>query len=385
MTNPPDSSPQSAVGGAKDRFWIPRFWDGMHFSGWMRLLARNRFAVAPRRVCMALIIAGLGPFHCVMWAIQKLLYGRQIEQTEIREHPIFIIGHWRSGTTLLHELLVLDKRHTYPDTYACFAPNHFVATGRFIPGLLRFLLPSRRPVDNMAAGWERPQEDEFALCNMGIRSPYLTIVFPNRPPQEQDYLTLKEVSGDALDRWKRGFVWFLRCLTFREPKRIVLKSPAHTCRIRVLLELFPDARFVHIVRDPYVIFPSTVNLWKRLYRDQGLQVPRYEGLKEHVFETFSRMYEVFEEERELIDPARFSEVRYEDLVKDPLGQMRRIYDDLGIGGFEAVRPALEKHLVGVAGYKTNRYKISPEIRAEITRRWGFYVRKYGYSSQPAQV
>ena len=133
-------------------------------------------------------------------------------------------------------------------------------------------------MDNMAAGWNHPQEDEFALCNMGARSPYLTIVFPNRPPQDQEYLDLERVSPEGLRRWKAKLRWFLQCITLRNPKRIVLKSPPHTCRVKVLLEMFPKAKFVHIVRDPYVIFPSTVNLWKRLYRDEGLQMPNLRGL-----------------------------------------------------------------------------------------------------------
>ena len=88
--------------------------------------------------------------------------------------------------------------------------------------------------------------------------------------------------------------WFLKCVTLRSPKRIVLKSPLHTSRVRTLLSMFPNAKFVHIVRDPYVIFPSTVSLWKRLYRDQGFQMPTYNGLDEYVFKAFSRMYDAFE-------------------------------------------------------------------------------------------
>ena len=129
-------------------------------------------------------------------------------------------------------------------------------------------------MDNMAAGWDRPQEDEFALCNIGARSPYLTIAFPNRPPQDQDYLDFRGVPTAEVERWKRAFLWFLKCLTLRNPKRIVLKFPGHTARIRTLLEMFPKAKFLHIVRNPYVLFPSTVNLWKRLYRDEGLQMPQ---------------------------------------------------------------------------------------------------------------
>ena len=68
---------------------------------------------------------------------------------------------------------------------------------------------------------------------------------------------------------------------------------------------------------PVRLFPSTVNLWKRLYRDEGLQVPRYEGLEEHVFKTLTRMYETFECDRKLIGPGQFCEIRYEELVADP--------------------------------------------------------------------
>ncbi len=199
---------------------------------------------------------------------------------------------------------------------------------------------------------------------MGVRSPYLTITFPNHPPQDQEYLDFRGVPAPALERWKRAFLWFLKRVTVRSPKRIVLKSPPHTARIRVLLEMFPKAKFVHIVRDPYVIFPSTVNLWKRLYRDEGLQMPTYDGLEEHVFATFTRMYEAFERDRGLIGPGQFCEIRYEDLVADPIGADAAGLRRLELGDFEAVRPAIEKYFAGQKDYKTNRYQITPEMRAD---------------------
>jgi len=135
--------------GYKDRFWIPRFWDGMCLGGWIPLLVRNRFAVSPIRMAMALLILCLGFLNLVLWLLQTALYGRKIERTKIEDDPIFVIGHWRSGTTLLHELLVLDRRHTFADTYACFAPNHFLVSGWLIKPWLKLLLPSRRPMDRL--------------------------------------------------------------------------------------------------------------------------------------------------------------------------------------------------------------------------------------------
>lgn len=382
MATSTDKTAAQTKPGSNDRFWELRLLDGMCFTGWVRLLVRNRFAVslAPTRVGMAAAVSIVSVMNSVLWGLQGLIFGRRIGRTQLRQHPIFIIGHWRSGTTLLHELLVRDRRHTFPNSYACFAPNHFLLSGWLFKRCLRFLLPSRRPADNVPLGFDRPQEDEFALCNMGVGSPYLTIAFPNRPPQGQEFLDLKGVSAEALDRWKRAFVWFLKCVTVRAAKRIVLKSPPHTCRIKVLLELFPDARFVHIVRDPYVVFPSTVNLWKRLYDRDAAQRPNYRGLEEHVLETFTRMYEALRRDRHLVPAGRWCEVRYEDLIADPIEQVRAIYERLEMGGFEDALPALEQYVAGQKDYKTNRYQIAAETRDEITRRWIPVMQQYGYSA-----
>lgn len=368
---------------AKDREWSPRFWTGMDFFGWMRLLARNRFAVHWTCWPQAAAITLLSAFNTLYRWWSWPWVGWRWPKTQIKHEPLFIIGHWRAGTTLLHELMVLDERHTSPTTYECLVPNHFLLSEDFARRFLNFLLPSHRPMDNMPTGWDRPQEDEFAMCNLGAPSPYLTIAFPNHPPQYQEYLTLEGLEPADLERWKQTLVRFLKQITFRTPKRIVLKSPPHTCRIKTLLEIFPKARFLHIVRDPFVVYPSTVNLWKTLYRKHGLQPPRYEGLEEHVFETFERMYRKFEAERDLIPADRFCEIRYEDLVKDPVGNVRTIYEKLNLGGFETVLPALEEYVAGTAGYQTNKYELSPELREQISRRWAGFIRQYGYESECA--
>ncbi|MBI4526100.1 MAG: sulfotransferase [Deltaproteobacteria bacterium] len=360
------------------RDWTLNIWEGLNFFAWLRLLIRNRFAVHWSFWYIACIVTVVSFLNTTLHYLQELFYGRRLRRTRIREDPLFIIGHWRTGTTFLHQLLALDDRHTYPNTYECFAPNHFLLTERFFTRWLSALLPKRRPMDNMPVGWERPQEDEFALCMLGLPSPYLTIAFPNHAPQCQEYFDLEGLSPEALYRWKKGFMGFLRRLTLKSPKRLVLKSPPHTCRVRVLVEMFPDARFVHIVRDPYVVFPSTMNMRKSLYEAHGLQRPTFSGLEEYVFGTFNHLYENVDAARKLIDPARFYEIRYEDLVRDPVGEMRGLYEHLRLGGFDEVEPRLKRYLAAIAGYETNRYQLSPRLRAEITRRLGWVIRKYGY-------
>jgi hypothetical protein len=359
-------------------FYAFRLWHGMTVSVLLRLLARNRFAVSPSRIPLALLGFIYATNNSVMKAIQAVIFAKRIDAVVLDKPPIFIIGHWRTGTTLLHEFLALDERHVGPSTYECMEPNHFLLTEGLISRWLPFFSLSVRPMDNMAAGFNRPQEDEFALCNLGLPSPYLTVAFPNHPPQFEEYLDLEGLSPRALATWKRKFLRFLKELTFKHDKRLVLKSPTHSCRIKVLLEMFPDARFVHIVRDPYVVFPSTVNLWKSLYLTFGLQRPTFQGLEEHVLKTFDRVYDKIEEGKGLIDFDRFYELRYEELVHDPVGEMAKLYDHLGLGDFDKVLPRLQAHLAGTADYQTNRYQLSDQQRAEVTRRWGHVIRQYGY-------
>lgn len=356
-------------------------WEGMDGIGWLRLLARNRFAVEPPYWYIAAIVSCMSVTHTVLRWVQHGLCGDRIARTPIPHHPIFVIGHWRTGTTLLHELLILDERFTYPDTYSCLEPNHTLLTEHFVKRYMKWAVPNRRPMDNMAVGFDRPQEDEFALCMLGLPTTYTDFAFPNRPPAYPGSLDLSGLTASQLAHWKRTFRRFLQMLTFKDPRRLVLKSPPHTARVPVLLDMFPDARFVHIIRDPYVVFPSTVNLWKALARKHGLQTPRNDvAIREKVFREYRVIYDRLEEAKPLIPAGRFHEVRYETLVKDPVGEMRKVYAGIGLDGFDAYRPRLEAYLARNAGYETNRWQLPETDRDEVSRRWGDIIERLGYSA-----
>jgi hypothetical protein len=363
----------------KPREWSPRFWEGADFFAWLRLLCRNRFAVEPPYWYIAAIVSGMSLLNTSLRWLQHARFGERVADTAVPREPVFVVGHWRTGTTLLHELLILDERFTSPDTAQCFMPCHFLLSEEFFKKHLWFLMPSRRPMDNMPAGWERPQEDEFALCLLGEPSTYADVAFPNRPGLCPGALDLSGLSPKELAAWKRTFYRFVQALTARDARRLVLKSPPHTARIPVLLELFPDARFVHIVRDPYTLFASTVNLWQSMGKKHGLQTPRGGlALEEKVFREFRVIHERYEEGKKLIPAGRLVEVRYEELVKDLVGGMRRVYDGLQLGEFDAARPALEEYAARSRGYETNKYQLNDETRAKIAARWGDIITAQGY-------
>jgi hypothetical protein len=308
--------------------------------------------------------------------------GRRVANTVIADAPIFIVGHWRTGTTLLHELLTLDERHTSPTSYECLVPHHFLLTEWLAPWM-GFLVSKHRAMDNMELSLEHPQEDEFVLCMLGQPSPYLTIAFPNRPQQDLRYLDLEELTPRELAAWKQTFFRFVQQVYFRRRRRVVLKNPPHSFRIKVLLDLFPQAKFIHIVRDPYVVYPSTIHLRQSLYRKHGLQRPTFAGLDEQVLSTYLDLYRKLDEGRKVVDPSSFYELRYEDLIADPEVQLRRLYEHLGLGDFEQYRPRLRKYLAEHAQYETNTYELTDEQRAIVTERWGEVIDHYSYGQAPA--
>jgi hypothetical protein len=379
LTGTKTNAPVQALARQRYNALAPRFWHGLTIGRWLKLITKNRFDFSPSRVPTALAITAFSLGNTALAWLQHLIYARRIQATQINEPPLFIIGHWRSGTTLLHELMIRDPRHTFATTCQCFAPEHFLLTEKLLTNLFAFVMPDKRPMDNMEAGWSRPQEDEFALCNLGVPSPYLSMAFPNRGEVYPEYLTLKTLSEAQREHWKAALLTFLKRLTLRTPKRIVLKSPPHTARLATLLEMFPDARFIHIVRDPITVFASTVRTWQALNYVQGLHVPRDEAwLHEYVLHNFETMYASFEEDRCLVGRGQLFELRYEDLIEDPKALLRDAYDYLGLGDFSAAEPAIDEYLHQTRNYRTSQYEVSADLREQIEARWGAYVRRYGY-------
>jgi hypothetical protein len=147
----------------------------------------------------------------------------------------------------------------------------------------------------------------------------------------------------------------------------------------VLAEMFPGARFLHVVRDPFVVFPSTMRLWRSLHHSQALQVDDGASLERYVFAAFDEMYAAFERDRTALAPGQLHEIRYEDLCADPVARMREVYDRLGLEAFDRMLPAFEKQAESMRRYRTNTYKHDPRIVAEIARRWKPFIDRYGYT------
>ncbi len=357
----------------------PRFWHGMTSRVLWPFLYRNRFRVHLTRLHRAAGSLAFSPFNDVMALMQHVIHGGAIRRTELAGPPIFVLGHWRSGTTLMHELLHLDDRFASPNTYQCFAPWHFLLSEPWMRRFGNFLLPDKRPMDNMKANWSLPQEDEFALMILGAATPYYWLAFPQHAVPNMDSLGSHSFQPKDLKRWKFVIDWFFRALTYHTGKPLIIKSPPHTGRIGILAEMYPEAKFIHMVRDPRKLYPSTMKLWRALSETQGLQCrPNDEAIHRFVIDAIHRMYDSFELDRQKIPANRIIDVHYETLVADPMSTVARIYEQLEIGNSEFVLQKIAERSQADKEYRVNEHASSDELEKIIQRDWSSYAKLYGY-------
>jgi hypothetical protein len=326
---------------------------------------------------MAAAITLFSALNSCSAVLQHALYGRRIAAAELKPEPLFILGHWRSGTTLLHQLLCTDPRHVGPTFLECFAPEHCLILKRLTPAL-KFLLAPRRPMDAMTIGWQEPQEDEYAAVMMGYPSPSEAFAFPNHRDPDWRYTDLDGLDVRQLERREKAWLRFLRTVICRRPGRLVLKDPLHTCRIPRLTALFPQAKYVYIMRDPRRVIASTIHLRRSMYRTYGLHRPDLGDLEDEVFRDFIHLHQRFEQHRSRIDPQALFELRFERLIEDPIASTHQLYDYLSLGDFAQIEQAVRRFCDANRHYQPNRYALSSRLAKRIDTELAPYVQRYGY-------
>jgi hypothetical protein len=366
----------------RERFLIrcgPGVLAGITIGDWLRLLNENRFAVDFAYLPRAVSVTFAAFWNSLFRWYEDHRYSAKWKDVPIPS-PLFVLGHWRSGTTHLHYLLSRDDRFACPNFYQVISPHTFLSTERRFSGLMAFLLPQRRAYDNVRQDLTVPCEDEFALCVSGFGTPYLSGVFPRRAAHYDQFLTLRNASSQAIEDWKVSLRLFLQKLMLRNRKPLILKSPAHTGRIKLLLDMFPDARFVHIHRDPYTVFQSSVHTFRAGLPFGCLQNTSCVDWMERIIRQYKELYDAYFEERGLIAAGHFHELGFAELEKDPLGEMRKLYQALDLPDFTKVEPAIRIYMDSLSGYRKNVFdELAADVRRRIASEWRRCFEAWGYA------
>jgi len=352
---------------------------GSSLVNFFRIMADNRFRVHPRyflRFIQSLLIILLTiPF----FLLEKLIFNNRIRKTEVKS-PVFILGYPRSGTTHMVYLLSKDPTFAFCKTYEVIGPHVIFTFGKILRAIALRSIPKVRPMDNMALGADLPKEEEFAIGNMGIESMSNAIYFPSRFSEYFDRFVLFKKSEKERQNWCRNHLFFTKKIVLKNKgKRMLMKSPFDTGRVPELLKLYPDAKFIHIYRNPISVYYSNEKLYEGILPEAAFQEVADNVMTDHIFYTYKATYTSYFQKKDLIPAGNLYEVSYEDFIGNELRHLEAIYTKLQLGDFTKIKSLLSTELHSNKSYRTNVHKGDPNTDERIKADWGEIGKQLGYT------
>lgn len=310
--------------------------------------------------------------------IERFFWDKRIRAVEIDKPPLFILGHWRSGTTYLFNLLSCDPDISYMDSMTTFTFHNFLLLRYHLPRHYRSRLTGDRYGDDMEFLPDSPQEECYAIANCIDETFTHLITFPQNYQKYMDLAFEDGMTPEQRRRWCETHEYLLKKITyFRKGKRILFKSPDNTAKMGMLHDLYPEARFIHIYRDPYKVLMSTINMFEAGIAAMTFEkIPPHEQIEDLAIQFYKRIYTQYFKDLARVPKDQLVEIAYSDLVRAPMDTLEHIYDTLGLPGFQQARPLMQAHVDSQKSYRPNQFRLSDSLRQKINRELGFFFDHY---------
>jgi hypothetical protein len=351
------------------------------FDVWIARSFEARFRIGLKYLPRAVTVLIASAFTTLVTLPERLLAPLLLRHR--LKDPVLIVGVHRSGTTHLHNLLALDPQFSTPRLIHILNPFGAWLIGWVITPILGIFMTSRRPMDSVRVHLFSPQEEEFAIACMTRVSPYWGFIFPRETRRHDRFIHPEDCTSAELAEWKRCLTLFLRKVTFWRRGSPLLKSPYNTARAGLFREMFPAAKFVHISRHPHKTYLSNMHLAEHgLAAFQLQDQPEEDGYKDRFLDHYRRMEDAWLRDSASLPEHDAIEIRYEDLVRDPVAEIRRIYATLQLEYTLKFDRRLRKYLTGLEGYRKNRHAPLPtEVQRQIDSAMAPYLARWAYADE----
>ncbi len=285
--------------------------------------------------------------------------------------PIFIVGNYRSGSTFFHRLLLRDQQFTCLKAWEIyFAPA--LVHRKLIRWILKLSESIGSPVQKAVQAFDRMLNDIYPMHKTGLytfeqdsqlfyhtwSSFNIFAIFPF-PELARRYIYYDQSVPDGERRKQFGFYSrVLKRHLYNHPgKRYLAKNPDFSPAVETLLDRFPNAKFINLVRPPEDMIPSAINLWASNWRAYGTPLedfPQIEIVKEYARHWYYYPHKVLSK----LGPDRYQLVCFEDLISDPKAEVLRIYNHFGLEATEEMIEFLEEETIRSRNYNNGgRYPI----------------------------
>ena len=295
-------------------------------------------------------------FEPLRWLEIIFSWVRQTHKTKVIR-PVFILGHWRSGTTHLQTLITAHGSFASMNVFQAIFPDQFFLTEPWLKPVLQRIAHlinyqnyfHQRPMD-----LDEAQEEELAFTSMGVaETPYWARVL-GRPE--------KLMKIDHQKRKEVHYRWVQKLQRSNRGKRLVLKSPPNLLFLPEIMEAYPDAQFIFIYRDPVEVYHSTKKLWKATHTYYALsQLPEAET-HNAIIEDYIELMEAYKAFKDKISPEKLIEVNYHELKKNETFEMAKVWEFLGESPLNF--PIKSTY------YVPQKYETPEDLLEELKEKWG---------------
>jgi len=351
----------------------------MTFNRVISLLGRNKISCNPKISVRILFLLQSSVWSSIFAGVEKIRFGKRFQTMQIPEDPVFIIGHWRTGTTLLFKLMSLDKQFSAPTLFQVAEPDSILTSHAYYKPVMKALVKKTRPMDNVRIGMDEPQEDEYAIFRLTGSSPLEKLVFPCK----EKYFIQEWVENMLIDQPDELLIKhlgsFYSKVHYNKPGMILSKNPFHSFRIRSLLKAFPKARFIQIHRHPFCVIPSTINMWNILQKENALNND-FHGFD--ITETCRIMKAVNEKisnDTASLSGRSYAEIRFEELESNPVSTVRQLYSALRLEFSGQLAERISEFIESNSNFQKNRFTLSSNDKSVIVSELNDYMARHNYS------
>ena len=345
---------------------------GSSFINYIKIIISNKIDIKYilHVIITLLIVILISPFQL----LDKIIF--LLKKKKNFDDPIFIIGHWRSGTTLLHNILCKNNKFGFFNTYNSLFINNIYSSILF-KTLMKYTMPKERPSDKIKLDVELPQEDEFAISNYTNISHYNFFFFPNDYKKFYSEAIRFEKNNEKL--WLNKYSDILnRIFHYTGKPKLIVKNPSNTARIKSLLKKYPNAKFIHIYRNPIFVYLSTFKFFSELFPSVNLQNIDNETLKKLIIYNYKEIYRDYYKYKSLIPKGNLIELKFEDFRKNPSIYLKDIYKTIGIELKKEDLNELSVYLNNQKKHKMNTYTIDRTTLEKIYKEFEFSFKKMKY-------
>ena len=319
-------------------------------------------------------------FEPLRW-IELVKWTKKISQHEIEQSPIFILGYYRSGTTYLQRMFMQDRSFGYTSIFQSVLPEIMLTFEKKFTPPLQFisrLLRLQNHFHRVPLTWKDfPGEEDVALTALLQKdaSQWGSLFPAHFNKYLENNILMTNVPLTEIEGWKRKYLFLLKKISMsNNQKQLVLKNPPNTARLKLLHSLFPEAKFIHIIRDPLEVFASNRKFWSVIKKNYALGTSRSINTDKIILDSYAAIMQKYQEEKKLVPPGQLVEIRYEDFIAQPVQTLHQLYKRLNLGDFESTRQSMIDFVGQQKKYQPLQHNLDEETTQRILAKWDPYIK-----------